>query len=113
MASKQTGTSSSDSDKRRSVSVATVEKWRSNNDKELSTLTWLVYDKIDRYHVSHLKCSICTRFQDKIESSRNFSRAFITGTSNLRTSAFRDHAKSDMHASSMHLLKKIFVWPIS
>ena len=86
----------SHSDKRRSVSVATVEKWRSNNDKELSTLTWLVYDKIDRYHVSHLRCSICTRFQDKIESSRNFSRAFITGKSNLCTSAFRDHAKSDM-----------------
>ena len=53
-----------------------------------------------------LRCSVCQRFEDRIKSSQNFSPAFVDGTSNLRTSSFKDHAKSDMHPRAMHLLKR-------
>ena len=61
---------------------------------------------MDRYHVSRLRCSVCTRFMDKISSSKNFSAAFIDGTTNLRTSSFKDNAKSDVHGRAMILLRK-------
>ena len=32
--------------------------------------------------------------------------AYINGTTNLRTSSFKDHASSDMHTRAMILLKK-------
>ena len=37
---------------------------------------------------------------------RNYSSAFIDGSQNLRSSAFKDHAKSDMHQRAMLLLRK-------
>ncbi len=72
----------------------------------LNTVTWLKYEKADRYHVALLKCTVCKGFVDKIRGSRNFSPAFVDGSTNLRTSSFKDHAKSDMHSRAMLLLKK-------
>ena len=92
--------------KRRTVSIATVDKWILDHDKALNTKTWLQYEKTDRSHVAKLKCIICKRFVDKVQSSRNFSPAFVDGSTNLRTSSFMDHAKSDMHKRAMLLLKK-------
>ena len=92
--------------KKRAVSVATVDKWVLDHDKTLNMTTWLQYEKADRHHVALLRCSVCKRFEERIKSSRNFSPAFIDGTSNLRTSSFKDHAKSDMHGRAMHLLRK-------
>ena len=37
---------------------------------------------------------------------RNFKPGFIGGSRNLRTSSFKDHATSDMHACAMLLWKK-------
>ena len=37
---------------------------------------------------------------------RNYSPAFIDGTTNLRTSSFKDHAATEMHARAMTLLKR-------
>ena len=37
---------------------------------------------------------------------RNYRASFINGTSNVRTSTFKEHASTDMHARAMHLLKK-------
>ena len=86
--------------------MATVDKWVLDHDKTLNTTTSLQYEKADRHHVALLRCSVCKRFEERIKSSRNFSPAFIEGTSNLRTSSFKDHAKSDMHGRAMHLLRK-------
>ena len=74
--------SSSSSSKKRAVSVATVDKWILDHDKTLNTATWLTYEKADRYHVARLVCGVCKRFTEKIKGSRNFSSAFIDGTSN-------------------------------
>ena len=37
---------------------------------------------------------------------RNFRPAFIDGTTNVRTTTFKEHAATDMHARAMVLFKK-------
>ena len=98
--------SASSTSKKRVVSVATVDEWVLDHDKTLNTATWLTYEKADRHHVALLLCSVCKRFEERIKKSRNFSPAFIDGTRNLRTSSFKDHAKSDMHGRAMQLLRR-------
>jgi len=56
--------------------------------------------------VSILKCVLCIRFQDKLCSGKNFNPAFISGSKNLRTSSFKDHALSGMHQHAIVLYKK-------
>ena len=51
---------------KRAVTINTVNKWIAENDKKLGTTAWLCYDKVNRDHVSTLRCSICIRFQDKL-----------------------------------------------
>ena len=92
--------------KKRGVSAKMVEKWIAENDKALSTSTWLKYDKADCEYVATLKCSVCIEFQDKLRGMRNYSNAFIGRSKNLRASSFKDHSASDMHARAMLLLKK-------
>ena len=94
--------------KRRTVSVKTVEKWITEYEKQLCTATWLEYECIDgdRYHVARLKCSVCTKFKNQLEGMRNYNVAFIDGSSNVKTSSFRDHATTDMHKKAMALYKK-------
>ena len=86
--------------------MKSVDKWIVDNDKTLNTTTWLKYDKVDREYVATLKCSVCFRFNDKLRSARNYNSAFVVGSTNLRASAFKEHAASDMHLRAMTLLKK-------
>lgn len=53
--------------------------------------------------VSSMKCNVCV---NKLVTYRNYSSAFIDGSRNLCTSAFKDHAKSDMHQRAILLAKK-------
>ena len=91
--------------KKRAVSRKTVEKWVVENDRELNTSVWLKFEG-DRNHVFSLKCAVCSEFKDKLISMRNNRPAFIEGTTNIRTTAFKDHAATDMHAHAMVLFKK-------
>ena len=77
--------SASSTSKKRLVSVATVDKWVLDHDKTLNTATWLTYEKVDRHHMALLRCNVCKQFEERIKNSRNFSPAFIDGTSNLWT----------------------------
>ena len=72
----------------------------------LNTTVWLSYNKLDRDHVASLKCTVCIRFEDKINSCRNFNPAFIEGSQNLRASSYKDHAATDMHKRAMVLFHK-------
>lgn len=94
--------------KSRSVKVATFDKWVADNDKELSTTTWLELQrsKEDRDVVECLKCKLCTRFESRICGSKNFSNAYIVGSRNVKTSSFKDHAASEMHRRAMDLYLK-------
>jgi hypothetical protein len=92
--------------KRRVLTVGTVQKWITENDKALNTATWLKYDASGQSFVQSLKCSVCIQFQDKLQGMRNFKPSYIEGSRNLRASSFKDHAASDMHARAMLLLRK-------
>ena len=59
-----------------------------------------------RQHVCALRCTVCMKFTDSIRSCRNFNSAFIDGSTNFRVSSFKEHAKTDIHARAMMLLKK-------
>ena len=90
------------------LTKSTVDKWFADNDKALSTSTWLKYD-VDtaaRGRVVALKCSMCCPFRDKLIGKHNYSTAYIEGSTNLRTFSFKDHAASEMHLCAMLLLKK-------
>ncbi len=109
--SKRAGPSDTESEashprKKRLVTTTTVEKWIAESDKTLNTISWLQYEIADRSYVFSLKCSKCAQFSSQLEGVRNFSRAFIEGSLNLRASAFKDHSRSDMHKRAMHLFKK-------
>ena len=60
----------------------------------------------DWYHVARLKCSVCTRFKRQLEGVRNYNPAFIDGSTNMKTSSFKDHASTEMHKKAMDLHKK-------
>ena len=92
--------------KKHLVTTTTVNKWIAENDKSLNTTSCLRYDVTDRTYVSSLKCSRCAQFSGQLKGVRNFSPAFIEGSKNLRASAFKDHARSDMHKQAMHLFKR-------
>ena len=61
---------------------------------------------MDRDFVFVLKCKVCKRFVDKIQSARNFNLAFITGLKNLHASTVKDHGKTDMHQMVMRFYNK-------
>ena len=98
--------------KKRKLNRRTVEKWISENDKTLDTTLWLRFEVAsdDREHVSTLKCSVlgsvCKQFKDHLISMRNYNPAFVEGTANTRTSAFKEHACTEMHKRAMALYKR-------
>ena len=92
--------------KKRKLTVSTVNKWKEENDKTYNTSTWLTFEKLDQDHVASLKCSVRTKFEEKLHSCRNHNPAFIVGTKNLRASAVKEHATTEMHKLSMILLAK-------
>ena len=62
--------------------VTTFRKWREDFDKELKTVTWLECEselESGKKVVKKLNCSVCTKFQAKILSRRNFSDRWILG----------------------------------
>lgn len=94
--------------KKRKVTRKTVEKWITENDKTLDTTLWLKFEVAtgDREHVSTLKCTVCQQFKERLVSMRNYNPAFVEGTSNTRTSSFKEHASTEMHKRAMALYKK-------
>ncbi len=75
------------------------------NDRELNTSVWLKFDMADR---DHMLCEVCCLLpvQGKASFDRSFRPAFIEGTTNVRTTTFKEHAATDMHACAMGLFKK-------
>ena len=94
--------------KKHGVSKTSVNKWIRENDKTLSTATWLKFDTdaANRGVVVALRCSVCKQFRDKLVGMRNYNSAYVKGSSNLRSSSFKDHASTEMHARAMQILKK-------
>ena len=67
--------------KKRSLEKKTVEKWIMENNKELNTSVWLKFETaaVDRDHVATLKCTVCSRFKERLQPMRNYRPTLIEG----------------------------------
>ena len=95
--------------KKRKVTYATYQKWKSELDRDCQTVSWLDCESkvvAGKRIVSKLRCSMCAKLKAKIGSRRNFSDRWIVGANSVRTSNIRDHARADQHTHAMNLLKK-------
>ena len=100
------GPTTSSKKQKRQVTVATFEKWKSQYELQYKTLSWLKcdIDTDDKTLVSSLWCQACRKHERSITGMKNFSRAWVVGSSNQRTRNIVDHAKSEQHRSAMSLI---------
>ncbi len=70
------------------------------------TYTWLRCE-LDRDKVSvvSLYCTICKKYESKICSLKNFTNAWITGSTNLKSTNVLDHANSIVHKAAMEHMR--------
>ena len=100
-------TTATSATKRRKVSLATYQKWKSGMDKDCPTMSWLGCETSGvgaKKTVDKLKCKVCIQFQSKIKSRRNYSVKWVLGADSVRTSNIRDHLHLDQHVHAMMLL---------
>ena len=91
-------TPASEKKAKRQVGVSMCKKWQREFDREYQSLLWLRCDKdeANRSLVATFYCKVCRQFEDRIRGMRNFSSAWVTGTTNHRTSNVLDHAKNNV-----------------
>ncbi|KAK6182075.1 hypothetical protein SNE40_009839 [Patella caerulea] len=88
------------------IKLATVSSWIQKYDKNK---TWLDYELETAGIVNKISCKLCTKYENKINGSRNFNRAFIVGTtgSALKADNLRKHIISDPHIKAVQYENKI------
>ena len=93
--------------KKRQITYGTFEKWQKqyNTDYQMLAWLWCETEKIDKSTVTALWCEMYRRYESKITSQRNFSRVWIEGSTNHRTSNVVDHVTSCQHSAAMNLAK--------
>ena len=91
---------------KRQVSKDTFIKWQKVHERQYQTMTWLrcTVDSSDKSLVATLWCEVCRKYERRIDSKKNFSRAWIDGSTNHKTSNVVDHASSEQHKAAMALL---------
>ena len=62
-------------------------------------------DEEDRSIVSTLWCVICQKYEGRVCEQKNFSKAWIDGSTNHKTSNVTNHACSKQHKSAMALFR--------
>ena len=96
---------SSSSSKRqcsRQLTKSTFQKWQRSYEKEHQTLTWLKCElDHDKVSVVSLSCTVCKKYESKICSLKNSTNAWITGSTNLKSTNVLDHANSAVHKAAM------------
>ena len=93
---------------KRQVSKETFQKWQRTYEKEHQTLSWLraEMDSENKFLVSTLWCIVCRQYEAKVCGHKSFSRVWIDGSSNHKTSNVTDHAKSEPHKAAMMCFKR-------
>ena len=101
------GDSSSSKTVKQQIRYTTLQKWQAQYNTDHKTLTWLHCDKEtgNARIVLLLWCEVCRSYERKICSNKNFSRVWINGSGNHRTSNVIDHATSSQHKAAMKCLK--------
>jgi hypothetical protein len=87
----------------RTLKSQTLLKWINDDLATANADVWLKHEDDGKGCVSLMKCSICTKFQNQIQHNRDFSDAWIKGTSNLRLSNASDHSATKCHQHAYRL----------
>ena len=92
----------------RQVSKETFIKWQRLHEREFQAMSWLrcSLDHSDKSLMSTLWCEICCKYERRIEGKKNFSRAWIDGSTYHKTSNATDHVSSKQHKAAMTLRKR-------
>ena len=92
---------------KRQISKETFSKWQKLYEREFQAMSWLrcSLDRLDKSLVSALWCEVCHKYEKRIDSKKNFSRVWIDGSTNQKTSNVMDHASSELHKTAMALLR--------
>ena len=87
---------------KRQVTKSTFEKWQREHERQYSMLSWLRCElNCDKVHIVSLSCAACKKYEPYIVPLKNFSKAWISGSSNLKVSNLLDHATSEVHKVAM------------
>ena len=94
---------------KRQVSKEMFHKWQQTYKREHQFMVWLCADTDDldkKSLVSTLWCIVCWKYKTRIHGLKNFSSAWINGSSNHKTSNITDHTNNKQHKSAMMFLHK-------
>ena len=86
---------------KRQITLSTFNKWQVQFDRDYSSLSWLRCDTNDNVLIDKLWCHACTKYESYITGMKNFSSAWIKGSTNQKTSNVVDHATSEQHTTAM------------
>ena len=78
-------------------------------DREYSTMSWLDCEmqvSARNKVATKLRCSVCSKFKERIATRQNFSNRWIEGADSMRMSNIRDHACAYQHVHAMMLYKR-------
>ena len=88
------------------VSKATFKKWKHKHEREYQTLSWLRSElERDKRHEALVGCAVCRWYEDRLQSFKNFTRIWITGSINQKVSNVTDHAKIETHKEAMSKMR--------
>ena len=96
--------------KRRQVSLSTFTKCQAQLEKEHQTMAWLCCDtdKSNPLFADTLWCHACRTNEAEIIGRKNYSSAWISGSTNYKSSCGVDHANSDQHKAAMNHKESIW-----
>ncbi len=101
--------------KRRQVSLSTFKKWQAQLEREHQTMTWLRCDtdKSNPTVIDTLWSHASRTNEAKIIGMKNYSNAWINGSTNHKTSCVVDHANNDQRRAAMNHTRKASGTPIT
>ena len=87
------------------VTKATFNKWQRQYEHNHQTMMWLHCDTaadLDKFLniVESLWCGVCREYKTRIRGMKNFSKSWIDGSTNHKTSNILDHASSEQHKAA-------------
>ena len=88
------------------VKKSTFEKWQREHEQQHSTVSWLrCKHDCDKAHVVSLSCAVGMKYKSYITSLKNFLKAWISGSTNLKVSNLIDHATSEVHMVAIEWMR--------
>ena len=83
------------------ITLTTFNKWQVQFNRDNNSLCWLRCETNNNALVEKLWCRACRKYESYITGMKNFSSAWIKGSTNQKMSSVMDHATSEQHTTAM------------